>query len=49
MILSGRQKGWTARQIADHINCSRFATSRLLSYTSRSIATKLGNLTRDRN
>jgi len=49
MIQTGRKKGWNSHQIAAHVNSSIIAAKLQILVTPRSIATKLGNYTRDRS
>lgn len=46
MIQNGYNKGWNAREIADHINSSRVAEKASYKVTTGSIAAKMANFTR---
>jgi hypothetical protein len=49
MIRIAKRKGWNATEITDHINNTKTAERMGLYYSTRSVATKLGNFTRDRS
>jgi hypothetical protein len=48
MIKSGYNRGWNSEMIADHINSSRTAKNLKVKVTTRSIAAKIANYSRDR-
>lgn len=49
MIRTAKRKGWNATKITEHINSTKIAYKLNVYYSVRSVATKLGNFTRDRS
>lgn len=48
MIKTGYIRGWNSAEIADHINKSKTARKLKVKVTTRSIAAKIANYSRDR-
>lgn len=46
MIVTGYNKNWTSKKIADHINNSKTAKNLQYKVSSRSIAAKIANYNR---
>ena len=46
MISTGYSKGWSSIRIANHINSSKTAEKLGVSYSYRTIAAKVANITR---